>query len=423
MIQAPAAPAAAPAVAFVLKGYPRLSETFIAQEIAALEALGLDIRIVSLRHPTDSKRHPVHGRIKAPILYLPEYLYSEPLRVIRGWLAARRLPGYRTARALWWRDVLRDPTPNRGRRWGQALVLAAELPGDVSHLHAHFVHTPGSVARYAAALRGLPWSASAHARDLWITPDWEKREKFASCAWAVTCTAHNAAHIAALGTGEAALVYHGIDLDRLPPPPPPRPARNGSHPSEPVQILTVGRAVEKKGFDVLLEALARLPSVLHWRLTHIGGGKLLPDLKAQAARLGLADRITWRGAETQDAVIAAYRAADLFALACRVDRDGDMDGLPNVLMEAQSQGLACLSTAISAIPELIQSGETGLLVPPDDPAAFATALQQLVSDPDLRARLGAAGASHVRRHFGMTDGIAQLAHRFGLKPALQEAAS
>jgi hypothetical protein len=127
-------------VAFVLKGYPRLSETFIAQEIEALERRGLEIRIISLRHPTEQAVHPVHRRIRAPVSYLPEYLYQEPLRVWRAWKLVRRWPGYRAARRLWLGDLGRDRSPNRVRRFGQALVLAAELDGDISHLHAHFLH-------------------------------------------------------------------------------------------------------------------------------------------------------------------------------------------------------------------------------------------------------------------------------------------
>ena len=124
----PASSRRAGRVAFVLKGYPRLSETFIAQEILALERRGLDILIVSLRHPTDRATHPVHDQIRAAVLYLPEYLNQEPRRVWRGWLRSRRLPGYRAARGAWLADLRRDPTPNRVRRFGQALVLAAELP-------------------------------------------------------------------------------------------------------------------------------------------------------------------------------------------------------------------------------------------------------------------------------------------------------
>jgi len=136
-------------VAFILKGYPRLSETFIAQEIAALERRGLDILIYSLRQPTDARRHAVHDEIRARVAYLPEYLLLEPLRVMRAWLRERKNPRYKATRNLWLRDLLRDPTPNRIRRFGQALVLANELPQDVKHLHAHFLHTPASVTRYA----------------------------------------------------------------------------------------------------------------------------------------------------------------------------------------------------------------------------------------------------------------------------------
>lgn len=404
-----------PSVAFILKGYPRLSETFIAQEIAALEERGLDIMIVSLRHPTDTKSHAVHGLIRAPLLYLPEYLYQEPMRVLRGWWQSRRLPGYRAALEQWWRDLKRDRTPNRIRRFGQAMVLAAELPARYRHLHAHFIHTPGSVTRYAAMMLGLPWSASAHARDIWITPEWEKREKLRDCRWAVTCTAHNVTHLSALSDpAKVSLVYHGVDFSRFPEPPTWRPSRDGRDPNDPVRLISVGRAVEKKGFDLLLTALAQLPNDLYWRFAHIGGGPLLPILKAQAEKLGIAERITWRGAQAQDDVIAAYREADIFALASRRDRDGDMDGLPNVLMEAQSQALPCAASAISAIPELIVDGETGLLVPPEDAGALAVALNHLIVDPALRSRLGQAGAQRVRRDFGMTAGIDALVRRFGL---------
>ncbi len=407
-------------VAFILKGYPRLSETFIAQEIAALEALGLDILIVSLRHPTDKKRHALNDRIRAPLLYLPEYLHQEPGRVLRAWWQARRLPGYGATLRLWWRDFRRDPTSNRGRRLGQALVLAAELPPRYRHLHAHFVHTPGSVARYAAHLLGLPWTASAHARDLWTTPAWEKQEKFADMAWAVTCNAHNITHLRSIGAAaKVSLVYHGIDTSRFPPPPlhAGRAGNAGLDAADPLRLLSVGRAVAKKGYDTLLDALALLPPGLHWRLEHIGGGPLLPQLRQQAASLGLTDRITWHGAQAQDAVLAAYRNADLFVLASRQDQDGDMDGLPNVLMEAQSQALPCLATAISAIPELIEPEQTGLLVPPGDAEALAAALRRLIEQPDLRARLGAAGAARVRGQFSMQAGIADLARRFGLPAA------
>jgi len=402
-------------VAFVLKGYPRLSETFIAQEIAALERRGLEILIVSLRHPTDARRHPVHDEIRAALLYLPEYLLLEPWRVIRAWLRARKNARYGECRNLWLRDLLRDPTPNRVRRFGQALVLANELPKDVTRLHAHFLHTPASVARYAALLTGLAWTGSAHAKDIWTTPEWEKREKLAACEWLVTCTASNHAHLAALAPpGRVELVYHGIDLSRFSFEKTEEQTKDGTDPSKPVVILSVGRLVEKKGTDVLLESLALLPGNLHWRLVHAGGGPLKDRLERRARALGIAARVQWRGACTQSELLAEYRAADLFALAPRVARDGDRDGLPNVLAEAQSQGLACVATNLSGIPELIEAGRTGLLVAPESPGAFARALATLIADPARRRELGAAGRQRVRAEFELEANIGRLARRFGL---------
>ncbi len=399
--------------AFILKGYPRLSETFIAQEIHALERRGLRIRIVSLRQPADRDRHPIHDEIRAPLLYLPEYLLREPRRVWRAWRAVRRWPTYRAVRALWWRDLRRDRTPNRIRRFGQALVLAHELDPDITHLHAHFLHTPASVTRYAAVLCERPWSVSAHAKDVWTIPDWEKREKLADCQWLATCTAVNRDHLAGLGPAEKiGLFYHGLDFSRFAPPEAPRPERDGT--GEPVVLLSVGRAVEKKGYDDLLRALARLRGDLNWRFVHIGGGPLRRNLKKTAQRLGIGGRIEWRGAQPQAGVLAAYREADLFVLASRVAANGDRDGLPNVLMEAQSQHLVCLATEVSAIPELIEDGNTGRLVPPGDADALARALEALIRDPAARQRLGAAGAERVREAFSMDAGIDRLAEKFGL---------
>jgi glycosyltransferase involved in cell wall biosynthesis len=297
-------------------------------------------------------------------------------------------------------------------------VLANELPADVKRLHAHFLHTPASVTRYAALLRGLAWTGSAHAKDIWTTPEWEKREKLASCEWLVTCTAANLAHLEALAPpGRVELVYHGLDLSRFSPQAMNGTGQDGKDPANPVIILSVGRLVEKKGTDVLLESLARLPATLHWRLVHAGGGPLKGRLEARARALGIAARVGWRGACTQTELLAEYRAADLFALASRVARDGDRDGLPNVLAEAQSQALACVATKVSGIPELIEHGRTGLLVAPGSPEELARALEELIADPARRRALGEAGRRRVGEKFGLEKNIARLAQRFGVGAA------
>ena len=395
-------------VAFILKGYPRLSETFIAQEILALERGGIGIHIISLRHPTDPTTHGVHDQITASISYLPEYLHHAPWRVFRAWWLGRKLGGYAEVWRLWWRDFKRDPTRNRVRRLGQAFVLAVELDSEVIQLHAHFLHTPASVARYASVLTGKPWSVSAHAKDIWTSPEWELSEKLASCDWAVTCTSVNHQHLRGLARDPARvqLLYHGLDLERFSQP------ANRSPKAGPVVLLSVGRAVDKKGYDDLLDALARLSPGLEWRFVHIGGGQLIGKLKSQADRLGIGPRATWLGAQSQEAVLREYERADIFVLASRVSRDGDRDGLPNVLMEAQSQCLPCVSTRVSAIPELIEDGKSGLLVPERQPDALAKALERLIADPELRRKLGDAGNKIVRARFSLQANIAPLIEKF-----------
>ena len=397
-------------VLFLLKGYPRLSETFIAQEIRALELAGMQLEIWALRHPTDAKRHPVHSEIQAPVTYLPEYIHLEPLRVFRSAIAAVRLPGFRQALSAFLRDLRRDFTRNRARRFGQALVLAAEMPPDVTRIHAHFIHTPASVGRYASVMTGLPWSISAHAKDIWTSPDWDLGEKLAAADWAVTCTRAGLEELNRLAPpgAPALLAYHGLDLARFQALVLPRPDRDGKDEAKPFRLLTVARAVEKKGLDVLVAALAQLPTSIHWIWTHIGGGERIADLKRQAADLGIVERCTFLGTRDQAEVLSMYRQSDLFVLPCRIAGDGDRDGLPNVLVEASSQGLAVLSTPISGVVEFIDDGVNGALVPPEDASALALKIVDLAGNPALRYRLGKAAMLRVRRDFDHTVTITAL---------------
>ena len=402
-------------IAVVLKGYPRLSETFIAQELRGLERRGFKLRFVSLRHPTDRSRHPIHDEIEAPVSYLPEYLHAEPARVLKGVARAMTRRGFWTALSRFVRDLVRDRSRSRLRRFGQACVMASELPDDVAHLYAHFIHTPAAVTGYASMITGKSWSCSAHAKDIWTSPDWELRQNLAATDWVATCTRVGWQHLQGLANVPETvhLIYHGLDLTRFPSPPETgEPMRDGRSPDAPLRLFSVGRAVEKKGFDVLLAALAQLPDDLHWTWTHIGGGDLLKVLQADAEHLGVNDRINWLGARAQSDVLAAYRSSDVFILPCRIADDGDRDGLPNVLVEAQSQRLACISTPISGIPELIVDGETGTLVPSENAAALAAAIAALSRDPERRRRLATAGEARVRAAFDMHAGLTQLAALF-----------
>ena len=298
-----------PRLAIVLKGYPRLSETFIAQEIRALEKRGLELCIFSLRHPYDPGTHPIHAEIVAGVHYLPEYAHDDLPRVARGlWHSCRR-PGFWRALAAFLRDLRRDPTLNRMRRFAQALVMAAETPPSVRHYYTHFMHTPSSVSFYASLISARSWSISAHAKDIWTLPEWELREKLASCDWLVTCTSANRTYLAALTDRpeKVCLLYHGLDFERFVPNPSPPSQRDGSDAQDPARLLSVGRAVDKKGYDVLLTALAQLDDNIHWRLVHIGGGELRARLQQQADDLGIGDRIEWLGALSQTEVLEQYR--------------------------------------------------------------------------------------------------------------------
>ncbi len=400
-----------PPLAVLVKGWPRLSETFIAQELVALEQADVDFEIWSLRHPTDIKRHPLHLQLQANVRYLPEYLYQEPERVWAARAQAQALPGYAEAYRVWRADLRRDPSKNRIRRFGQACVLAAEMPDAVLGLYAHFLHTPSSVARYAAIMRALPWSFSAHAKDIWTSPDWELQEKLSStshgAAFGATCTGFGAKHLQDMAQGTPVdLIYHGLDLSRFPE----APQRTWRAVGDRLHLMSVGRLVEKKGFDRLIDALALLPQDLDWHFTHIGGGGLADLMQARAADAGIMDRITWRGPCDQPEVIETMRACDLFVLPSRIAADGDRDGLPNVLMEAASQRLPILSTPVSAIPEFITSGTHGLLSE-DAPNLLAKALVYLAQNPTHAAEMAEAALLRLRQDFGMDPGIAQLKSR------------
>lgn len=388
-------------------GWPRVSTTFVAQEFVGLEKLGFELWLATYGR-YDTVTHSIHRQLKAPINRLP-MRPRQSLRYWRAWLKLHRTPGYKRARALL--KEQRGVGKQRIRAFGRGLILAAEMPGDVGLIYSHFLDAPTSAALFAATIRGLPLAASAHARDIWLPGAEELRSKLRLMRWCATCTEPGAEYLRTLADDPAKihLVYHGLDFDRFPPDPPQRSQRDGSDPAEPVRLLSIGRAVEKKGFDVLLDALAALPADISWRWHHVGPGRILEELQERARALGLDEKIEWHGAQAQDFVIERYRDCDLFVLPSREAGDGDRDGLPNVLMEAQSQGLACLSTSFSAIPELIRDGDTGILVPPGDAGSLRAALEQLIRSPEERSRLGMAGYSRVRSEFEAEKGIRVIA--------------
>lgn len=375
----------------VVKGFPRLSETFITRELEALQDAGVDFSIASLRRPAAGTGNVVH-RVSASRNYLPEYLHEEPARVWRGILRARKLPGFARAWRMFRADLNRDMSRNRVRRFGQACVLSAELPETARHLHAHFIHTPASVARYAAAISGVTFSVSAHAKDIWTTPEWDLADKLKESTFVCTCNAAGADRLGALASNCTPHLWpHLVHAAGVKPP-------GGRMENCAVRLITVARAVPKKGLEMLLEALARLPPNLNWTWTQIGGGPGIDSLRETVRHHPYRDRLTLLGARPHAEALEALRRHDVFVLTAAVAEDGDRDGRPNAVIEAMDAGLACVATPVGGIPELLSNG-AGVLAEAES-GAIADTIASLLANPARIVALGAAArarASELRR--------------------------
>ena len=413
----------------VVGGWPRLSETFIAQELLGLETRGLSLQIVALKHAGIAV-HDLHKRMNASVFYLPERLHRQPLRVWCSFNYVIRLPGCYKALTLLFHKLLRMPKRDLWRtfrRFGQACILAAEIKPQ-KHLYAHYLHKPSDVVHYTALFHNISWSFSAHAIDIWKTSLWDKQQKLRHAQWGITCSKYALRYLQSLTPNpeRLELIYHGLDFSRFPSTRKRYNGCDGSSPQEPVLLLSVCRLVEKKGLDILLDALGLLPPDLSWCWRHVGGVstiqrarrecRFLSRLKKKAQHLGLCDRITWLGARSQEEIFQEYQRTDIFILPCRRAKDGDQDGLPNVLIEAQFIGVPCISTYLSAIPEVIVDKETGLLVESENPQTLADAIQTLINDPVQRQKLGTKAHQHIKQHFSCHPYLDRLAEK--LKEAL-----
>jgi len=410
-------------IAYVLKGYPRLSEIFIASEILRMEARGLPLRLLVIKPGDEAVHHQVVDRIRVQPEYLPP-AESVSKTTLRRWLRTN-LPPFLPAL---WRVCRRRPfgvVRAAGAAVGQALrarpmflswprkVYAKEFlqaaavadrvlePPGVRHLHAHFCHGATTVTWLASLMTGVPFSFTAHAKDIYcesLNPAGLLARKIRAARFVVTCTDANRAHLTAIADRTPVhCIYHGLNTDfsSLIDDAPPAAAAAS------LRILAVGRLVAKKGLDVLVDACAILARRgVPLRLDVIGeDGEQAADLNAQVVRHRLSDAVTIRGPMTQQALVDEYRRANVFCLPCRVAADGDRDGIPNVLLEAMAIGLPVVTTPVSGIPELLRHDVNGLLVPSDDPAATADALERLHADPRYAARLGAAARADVLARF------------------------
>ncbi len=393
-------------IAVVVKCWPRLSETFIAQEMTGLEARGLKLVIYSLRLPTDPAIHPTAARVKAPIFYLPEYLHKDPLRVIKGWWKARKLPGYRAARARFLYDLVRDRTPNRIRRFGQAMILAAEMPPGIERLYAHFIHTPGSATRYAALMRGLPWSASAHAKDIWTSQEWELRKKLSDVDWIITCTQFARARLAELVPDDRLrLVYHGLDLANLP-----MPRRSARAATARIRLIRwcscrSAAASPRKAMTTCSPHSRCCPRIstgassISARACWAIRSSIWPSSSASAtAAPGTARCRRPRSSRPTSAPISlswpARPRATAIARAC-----------PTCCRRRGYQRMAIVSTRSAAIGEFVGDEDNGLMCDPGAPDQLAVALERLARDSDLRVRFGNRANEIIRTRFSYEAGV------------------
>ncbi len=406
---------AVPEVGYVLKGYPNTSETFIANEIYLLERMGMRCRIFSVLKPEGQQRHAVTEKIKAPLTYLPPvsplsesffpiwFLIHVPRFIGSHLKLARLRPGAYFRTFAWMlrmslryrtgRPALPDPVFFKEFLQAGFIALRVLRTPAVRHLHAHFGHGATTIAMFASNICGVPFSFTGHAKDIYrgdLNPGDLLSRKIGRARFVVTCTGANADYLRTLNPNGTRIykIYHGLDTEKFSPE---RARKSRDSVAQPL-ILSVGRFVEKKGFDDLVRACRFIKmSGRKFRCLIIGGHTDYAEaIKALVEQLDLQDTVTLHHAVTQERLKQFYEEGTVFCLPCKIVADGDRDGIPNALAEAMAMEMPVVSTNISGIPEIVEHGVNGLLVAEKDPKALADALEHLLGSPDFARRLGAA---------------------------------
>jgi glycosyltransferase involved in cell wall biosynthesis len=375
----------------LVNGFPRLSETFVLEELLDLERRGLRLRVIALSSPGELVEQEAVSRLRAEVEYVPERQVITRTALARASLALLRRRRTELAPAV--AEIVNAPDFTRGALQ-RAAVLAARLVALGSPpLYIHFAHKPGTVGRFAARLAGVPYALSCHAKDIWLTAPEELAAKLRGAEVVLTCTEAGRLELArhAAGATPVVLAYHGVDVDV--------PAVR-REPAGPPRILTVGRLVEKKGHDTLIRSAALLRDRgVDFTLRIAGEGVEWPRLQRLVHELGASGHVMFLGPLSPAEVGEEYEAATAFALACRTLSNGDRDGLPNAVLEAMVRGLPIVSTSQAGVAEAIERERSGLLVEPDDPAALADALERVLTDPGYATELGQGARAAVRGRF------------------------
>ncbi len=394
---------------YVIGTFPSLTTTFIDREVRTLRRWGVDVKVVAMRQPpADVALSAEQEACRDGVLYLfpmngwkllsahLHYILRHPLRLLAtlAFLLSRPHPDFRA----------RLKTLAHFGEGVYAASLVREWP--FREVHAHFADRAATIALVMGRLLDKPYSLSIHAgADIYVRPVL-LAEKVLGARHVVTCTDFNKAYLEQLigcDLGEqVTCVRHGLELGKYVP----AVRRAGGPPV----ILSVGQLVERKGFAELIRACALLRDRGYdFGCTIIGRGPQHAQLENLVEDLTLTGKVNLCGALPHEAVIDHYARATLFVLPCRQTKDGDIDGIPNVLAEAMAMGVPVVSTRLSAIPELVRHGENGLLVPPDDVGALAEAMATLIEQPELGKRLGREGRRSVLSTFDVERNVRRFA--------------
>ncbi len=391
-------------VGYVVKRYPRFSETFIVNEILAHEAAGLDIEIFALRPVEEAYFQDMLGQVRAPVTRLADKLRSADSLWELIVKTQRELP------SAW--ATLATLENEDSRNVSQAMMLAMECQDrGVTHLHAHFGTVSTSVARLAAKLAGITYSFTAHAKDIYYQYDvpQQLQSKIDDASHVVTVSDYNVDFLCKrfrCHPRRIVRIYNGLDIARF----------DYQDPDpQATRVLAVGRLVEKKGFHILVEAIRILVNAgRQVNCEILGTGEEMRNLQAQIDSGKLGDSVRLLGARPQSEVFAAMRSSAVLACPCIVGDDGNRDGLPTVLIEAMALGVPCISTDVTGIPELIVNNETGLCVPQGDAEALASALASMLDNKALQRQLARAGRRRVEKDFDQKKNSAVLRSVFDL---------
>ncbi len=390
-----------PRVGYVVKRYPRYSETFIVNEILAHEKAGLEIEIFALRPPVDTHFQNLISAVRAPVTYL-----TTGKRMSQFWKDLTNADAY--LHDFWHKlEFARDENVYDVHQAAALARLACER--NLTHLHAHFASSATNVARLAARFAGLPYTFTAHAKDIFheTVDESDLRRKLLDAANVVTVSDFNLNFLRETYGAAAERVeriYNGLNLADFP----------FESPSvRPPRIVSVGRLVEKKGFGVLIDACEILRKRgVKFDCSIIGTGELENELREQIEHLKIGEIVELAGARPQSELRELLQNTAVFAAPCVIGKDGNRDGLPTVLLEAMSLGTPCVSTDVTGIPEILKNGETGLMVAQNNALELADALEKLLNDADLRVRLAKRARALIEENFDIEKNSAQIRRLF-----------